>query len=125
MKPTLGIVDVANTESCPTAVHISAGLDVLFHSLESYTAIPFVFRILLVLIFKKLTTVHRYTERTPRPSNPILRPAYQGSNPVADIFSLWALRTTVQYLPRIAKNRDDSDARRQMLYVPRSICICF
>lgn len=40
MKPTLGIVDTANTESCPTAVHISAGLDVLFHSLESYTAIP-------------------------------------------------------------------------------------
>ncbi|KIM90795.1 hypothetical protein PILCRDRAFT_94495 [Piloderma croceum F 1598] len=96
MKPTLGIVDTANTESCPTAVHISAGLDVLFHSMESYTAIP-------------------YTERVPRPSNPILRPAYQGSNPVADIFSLWALRTTVQYLPRIAKDRNDADARRQML----------
>ncbi|KZP17276.1 Dehydroquinate synthase-like protein, partial [Athelia psychrophila] len=96
MKPTLGIVDTHNTESCPTAVHISAGLDVLFHSMESYTAIP-------------------YTERTPRPANPILRPAYQGSNPVADIFSLWALRTTVQYLPRIAKNRDDHEARRQML----------
>jgi hydroxyacid-oxoacid transhydrogenase len=40
MKPTLGIVDTVNTESCPTAVHISAGLDVLFHSMESYTAIP-------------------------------------------------------------------------------------
>ncbi|RDB22849.1 Hydroxyacid-oxoacid transhydrogenase, mitochondrial [Hypsizygus marmoreus] len=96
MKPVLGIVDTYNTESCPTAVHISAGLDVLFHSMESYTAIP-------------------YTERTPRPANPILRPAYQGSNPVADIFSLWALQTTVKYLPRIAKNRDDSEARRQML----------
>ncbi|KAF5321990.1 hypothetical protein D9619_000937 [Psilocybe cf. subviscida] len=96
MKPVLGIVDTHNTESCPTAVHISAGLDVLFHSLESYTAIP-------------------YTERTPRPANPILRPAYQGSNPVADIFSLWALQTTVKNLPRIAKNRDDTEARRQML----------
>jgi Alcohol dehydrogenase, class IV len=40
MKPVLGIVDPHNTESCPTAVHISAGLDVLFHSMESYTAIP-------------------------------------------------------------------------------------
>lgn len=40
MKPTLGIVDTRNTDTCPTAVHISAGLDVLFHSLESYTAIP-------------------------------------------------------------------------------------
>ncbi|KJA24478.1 hypothetical protein HYPSUDRAFT_1074679 [Hypholoma sublateritium FD-334 SS-4] len=96
MKPVLGIVDTHNTESCPTAVQISAGLDVLFHSMESYTAIP-------------------YTERTPRPSNPILRPAYQGSNPVADIFSLWALQTTVTYLPRIAKNPDDVEARKQML----------
>ncbi|KAI0053641.1 iron-containing alcohol dehydrogenase 1 [Auriscalpium vulgare] len=96
MKPVLGIVDTFNTESCPTAVHISAGLDVLFHSLESFTAIP-------------------YTERTPRPSNPILRPAYQGSNPVADIFSSWALEQTVKFLPRVAKNPDDTEARRQLL----------
>lgn len=40
LKPVLGVVDTANTESCPTEVHISAGLDVLFHSMESYTAIP-------------------------------------------------------------------------------------
>jgi len=96
LKPTLGIVDTFNTESCPTAVHISAGLDVLFHSLESFTAIP-------------------YTERTPRPANPILRPAYQGSNPVADIFSLWALEQTVKYLPRVAKDKDNVEARRQLL----------
>ncbi|KAH8118675.1 iron-containing alcohol dehydrogenase 1 [Phellopilus nigrolimitatus] len=96
LKPTLGIVDMRNTDSCPTAVHISAGLDVLFHSLESYTAIP-------------------YYERTPRPSNPINRPAYQGSNPVADIFSIWALRQTVNYLPRVAKDREDKEAKQQML----------
>jgi hypothetical protein len=29
LKPTLGIVDTLNTDSCPTAVHISAGLDVV------------------------------------------------------------------------------------------------
>ncbi|KAG8218472.1 iron-containing alcohol dehydrogenase-domain containing protein [Butyriboletus roseoflavus] len=96
LKPVLGVVDTANTETCPTEVHISAGLDVLFHSMESYTAIP-------------------YTERTPRPTNPILRPAYQGSNPVADIFSMWALRSTVKYLPRIAKDSTDHEARSQML----------
>ncbi|KAJ6515897.1 alcohol dehydrogenase [Mycena sanguinolenta] len=95
LKPVLGIVDTQNTASCPTAVHISAGLDVLFHSLESYTAIPYTSRAL--------------------PANPIVRPAYQGSNPVADVFSLWALQTTVQYLPRVAKNPDDEEARRQML----------
>ncbi|KAJ8454031.1 hypothetical protein ONZ51_g13265 [Trametes cubensis] len=96
MKPVLGIVDTLNTRTCSRELHISAGLDVLFHSLESYTAIP-------------------YTERTPRPANPILRPAYQGSNPVADIFSMWALRTTVKHLPRISKNPGDHESLSQMM----------
>ena len=58
-----------------------------------------------------------YTERMPRPSNPILRPAYQGSNPIADVFSIWALQTTVKNLPRISKNPDDHEAMKQMLCV--------
>jgi hypothetical protein len=41
LKPMLGIVDTYNTDSCSKELHISAGLDVLFHSLESYTAIPY------------------------------------------------------------------------------------
>jgi len=97
LKPVLGIVDSENTETCPTAVHVSAGLDVLFHALESYTAIP-------------------YYERMPRPRNPIQRPAYQGSNPVADIFSLWALREAREHLPRIYRNKDDFESRKQMMY---------
>ncbi|EJD01503.1 iron-containing alcohol dehydrogenase 1 [Fomitiporia mediterranea MF3/22] len=96
LKPMLGIVDTRNTDSCPREVHISSGLDTLFHSLESYTAIP-------------------YYERTPRPSNPINRPAYQGSNPVADIFSVWALKQTVKNLPRVAKDPTDREAKQQML----------
>ncbi|EPQ28439.1 uncharacterized protein PFL1_04265 [Pseudozyma flocculosa PF-1] len=96
LRPLLGIVDPLNTETCPTAVHISAGLDVLFHALESYTAIP-------------------YTERMPRPQNPLQRPAYQGRNPISDVFSLWALKQTVKYLPRVARDRTDTEARGQML----------
>jgi len=95
LKPVLGIVDTLNTRTCSRELHISAGLDVLFHSLESYTAIP-------------------YTERMPRPTNPILRPAYQGSNPVADVFSMWALHTTIKHLPRIAKNQEDHESMAQM-----------
>jgi hydroxyacid-oxoacid transhydrogenase len=80
----------------PSAVAASSGLDVLCHSLESWTAIPF-------------------HERVPRPTNPINRPAYQGANPISDIFSLQALRSTVQYLPRAVKDPDDFEAQSQML----------
>ncbi|ODH45722.1 hypothetical protein GX48_08201 [Paracoccidioides brasiliensis] len=96
MKPTLGICDPLNTRTMPSQVHSSSGLDVLCHSLESWTAIP-------------------YNERIPRPSNPINRPAYQGANPISDIFSLQALRSTVKYLPRAVKDPDDSEAQSQML----------
>lgn len=120
LRPALGIVDTRNTESCPTAVHISSGLDVLFHAMESYTAIP-------------------YYERTPRPANPLLRPgmnlhpaactmltgtAYQGSNPIADIFSLWAVRQAVEHLPRIAKS-DEYESRHQMLLAATFAGIAF
>jgi hydroxyacid-oxoacid transhydrogenase len=96
LKPTLGICDPLNTRTMPSAVAASSGLDVLCHSLESWTAIP-------------------YHERVPRPSNPILRPAYQGANPISDIFSLQALRSTVQYLPRAVRDPDDFEAQSQML----------
>lgn len=96
LKPTLGICDPINTRTMPSAVHASSGLDVLCHSLESWTAIP-------------------YYERTPRPSNPINRPAYQGANPISDIFSLQALRSTVKYLPRAVKDPDDWEAQSEML----------
>ncbi|KZF21118.1 NAD-dependent methanol dehydrogenase [Xylona heveae TC161] len=96
LRPTLGICDPLNTRTMPSAVHASSGLDVLCHALESWTAIP-------------------YYERMPRPTNPISRPAYQGANPISDIFSLQALRSTAKYLPRAVKDPDDHEAQEQML----------
>jgi len=96
LKPTIGICDPLNTRTMPAAVKASSGLDVLCHSLESWTAIPF-------------------NERTPRPTNPILRPAYQGANPISDIFSLNALRATVKYLPRAVRDPEDMEAQTEML----------
>ncbi len=96
LKPTLGLCDPLNTRTMPPAVHAASGLDVLCHALESWTAIP-------------------YTERTPRPANPLLRPAYQGANPISDIFALQALRSTVAYLPRAVRDPHDAEAQTQML----------
>jgi hydroxyacid-oxoacid transhydrogenase len=95
LKPTLGIIDPENTRSQPPAVAASAGLDVLSHALESYTAMPF-------------------TER-PYPERPLLRPAYQGSNPISDLWSLEALRLVARYLTRAVEDPSDTEARSQML----------
>ena len=41
LKPTLGLLDPENTRTMPPEVAASAGLDILSHAIESYTAIPF------------------------------------------------------------------------------------
>ena len=95
LKPTLGLVDPDNTRTQPAAVAASAGLDVLSHALESYTALPF--------------------DQRPKPARPIERPAYQGSNPISDIWSLRALEIVAQFLPRAVADVSDDEARGQML----------
>jgi hydroxyacid-oxoacid transhydrogenase len=94
LKPTLGLIDPENTRSLPATVVASTGLDVLSHAIESYTAI-------------------NYLER-PKPDRPILRPAYQGSNPISDIWSLEALRMVDQYLFRAFEDPNDIEARGMM-----------
>ena len=94
MRPTLGIVDPDNTRSMPPQVAASTGLDVLSHALESYTALPF--------------------NQRPRPDRPQLRPAYQGSNPISDLWALEALRLVEQFLPRAVADPSDDEARSAM-----------
>jgi hydroxyacid-oxoacid transhydrogenase len=95
LKPTLGYLDPENTRTMPPAVAASAGLDILSHAVESYTAMP-------------------YTDR-PRPERPALRPAYQGSNPISDVWSTQALRMVSQFLVRAVDDPSDDEARAQML----------
>ena len=95
LKPTLGIVDSNNTRSLPAAVAASSGLDVLSHALESFTAIPF--------------------DQRPKPPGPLHRPAYQGSNPVSDMWSLHALELMAEFLPRAYADTSDDKARSGML----------
>ena len=95
MKPTLGIIDPDNTKTMPAAVAAATGLDVLSHALESFTAIPF--------------------DSRPKPDRPIQRPAYQGTNPISDIWSLRALEMVRDYLPRAYQDTTDDEARGNML----------
>lgn len=95
LKPTLGLIDPENTRTQPAAVAASAGLDVLSHAIESYTALPF--------------------HQRPRPERPILRPAYQGSNPISDLWSLESLRLLSLYLERAVRDPGDDDARASMM----------
>ncbi len=95
LKPTLGILDPENTRTQPLEVAAATGLDVLSHAVESYTAIP-------------------YTGRS-RPERPVLRPAYQGSNPISDVWSIEALRMVARFLPRAVADPSDDEARGAML----------
>ena len=95
LKPTLGIVDADNTRTLPPAVAAASGLDVLSHALESYTAIP-------------------YTSR-PRPARPLERPAYQGCNPISDVWALRALELVAEFLLRAVADTTDDEARANML----------
>lgn len=95
LKPTLGIVDVDNTRTLPPAVAACTGLDVLSHALESYTALPF--------------------DQRPKPETPLHRPAYQGSNPISDLWALHALELVAEFLPRAVADPADEEARANML----------
>jgi len=95
LKPILGIIDPENTRTQPAAVAASTGLDVLSHALESYTAIPY--------------------HQRPHPEHPKARPAYQGANPISDVWAIRALELVAEYLPRAVADTGDDEARWQMM----------
>ncbi|CAI4230964.1 unnamed protein product [Auanema sp. JU1783] len=96
LKPMLALVDPLNVLSMPRNVAIYSGFDVLCHALESYTALP-------------------YNERSPRPLRPELRPLYQGSNPISDVWSKEALRIIAKYFRRSIADASDEEARTHMM----------
>ena len=95
LRPAMGIIDPDNTRTLPKMVVACSGLDVLSHALESLTALP-------------------YGQR-PAPEHPRLRPAYQGSNPISDIWSTRAIEMVAQNLVRVLEDPEDDAARSAML----------
>jgi hydroxyacid-oxoacid transhydrogenase len=95
LKPILGLLDPDNTRTMPPAVAASSGLDILSHAVESFTAIP-------------------YSSR-PHPGSPRLRPAYQGSNPISDMWALQALRLVAAHLVAAVDDPSNDEARGQMM----------
>jgi hydroxyacid-oxoacid transhydrogenase len=95
LRPALGIIDPDNTRSMPPMVAACSALDVLSHAIESYTALPF--------------------DRRPAPPEPHLRPAYQGANPVSDIWAEQAMRMMAANIDRAVYSPEDDEARGQML----------
>ena len=49
------------------------------------------------------------------PDRPLLRPAYQGSNPISDIWSLASLDIVKKYLVRASHDPEDDEARGKMI----------
>jgi hydroxyacid-oxoacid transhydrogenase len=94
LRPTLGIVDPVNTFTLPPMVTASTGWDVLCHALESLTALPFTSR--------------------PAADNPGLRPAYQGANPISDVWSAKAIEMVCHNIVRAMEHPSDPEARGQM-----------
>jgi hydroxyacid-oxoacid transhydrogenase len=95
LRPVMGILDPNNTRSMPPLVACCSGFDVLSHAVESLTALP-------------------YHER-PAPESPNLRPAYQGANPISDIWAARSIEMLSKSIVRAVQHPDDDQARGDML----------
>ena len=80
LRPVLGIIDPDNTKNLPPLVTACSALDILSHAIESLTALPY--------------------HQRPAPESANTRPAYQGSNPISDIWSAKAIELVARYLPQ-------------------------
>ena len=93
LRPTLAVVDPLLTLTQPAGVTASAGMDILCHALESYTARPF-------------TSNAR--------KEPQQRVPYCGANPISDMWAERSLRLLAEHFRAAVRDGDDLDARRGM-----------
>ena len=95
LRPSLAVIDPLTTVSLPPQVTAASGMDVLSHSLESYTSVRF--------------------DAKPAAEDPMRRPAFCGSNPISDVWCEMSLGLVGRYLRRAVMNGRDLEARYQMM----------
>jgi hydroxyacid-oxoacid transhydrogenase len=95
LRPLKGVVDPNNTRTLPKMVAACTGLDQLTHALEALTTLP-------------------YNQR-PAPEHPKMRPAYQGANPISNIWASRATEMISQHLVRVVEDPTDDEARGEVL----------
>lgn len=95
LRPVLGVIDPNNTRTMPRMVAACSALDVLCHAIESYTALP-------------------YNQREAADS-PRLRPSYQGSNPISDVWAARSLQMMAQNIDAALNEPENDEARGQMM----------
>jgi hydroxyacid-oxoacid transhydrogenase len=93
LRPTLAVVDPDLTVTQPAGVTASAGMDIVCHALESYTAKPYT----------------SYEHKTPEQRVP-----YCGANPVADMWSERALTLIARSFRAAVRDGGDTQARTDM-----------
>jgi hydroxyacid-oxoacid transhydrogenase len=93
LRPVLAVVDPDLTLTQPAGVTAAAGMDILCHALESYTARPYT----------------SYERKRPEERVP-----YCGSNPVADMWSERALHLLSRSFRSAVHHGDDVAARAEM-----------
>jgi hydroxyacid-oxoacid transhydrogenase len=95
LRPIRGIIDLDNTRSLPRMVAACTGLDQLTHALEALTTLPY--------------------NKRPAPEHPRLRPAYQGANPISDVWASRAIELISKNLIRAVEDPSDDEARGAVL----------
>jgi len=93
LRPTLAVVDPTLTMTQPAMVTAAAGMDILCHALESYTARWFA----------------GFDAKRPEQRVP-----YCGANPIADMWSEKALSLLASAFRRAVRSGDDAAARSEM-----------
>ena len=93
LRPTLAVVDPRLTMTQPAGVTAAAGMDILCHALESWTARPYT----------------SYERKAPEQRVP-----YCGANPIADMWAERSLRLLATAFRQAVHHGDDEQAREQM-----------